>query len=252
MVIYRITNTTNDKVYIGKTVATVERRWAKHIQDARCPKVYFHFAIQRHGASAFKIDEIDHTETKVELNRLEIFYIKKYKSYLPEFGYNETMGGDGGNWTKEGYEKWLAAHLAARADHPWKGGRKWTKAEKKRIRAQVIQYNKDHPGQKRPKETGERISRALKGHKVSKHIRAKIARSLRGGHMSEEARAKMSASQRARFAIHPVVITPEMRVKISNTLRGRKASKQARANQSAAQIRRQEMLRVARALLVAA
>ena len=49
--IYKITNTKNNKIYIGQTTKTVSERLNKHIQEARCeangtrPSNYFHSAI---------------------------------------------------------------------------------------------------------------------------------------------------------------------------------------------------------------
>lgn len=36
-------------------------------------------------------------ETIEELNKMETFFITTYKSYCPEYGYNLTKGGDGGD-----------------------------------------------------------------------------------------------------------------------------------------------------------
>ena len=36
--IYKITNTINNKVYIGKTLSSIEKRFAKHKEDSRRPQ----------------------------------------------------------------------------------------------------------------------------------------------------------------------------------------------------------------------
>ena len=33
--IYKITNDINDKVYIGKTLSSVEKRWKEHLKDSK-------------------------------------------------------------------------------------------------------------------------------------------------------------------------------------------------------------------------
>ena len=63
--IYKITNTKNNKIYIGQTIKTVSERLNKHIQEARCeangtrPPNYFHSAILKYGEDAFVTEEID-------------------------------------------------------------------------------------------------------------------------------------------------------------------------------------------------
>lgn len=52
-------------------------------------------AIRKYGKDNFSVCEIDVAETKEELDKKEISYIKKYNAI--KTGYNETLGGDGGN-----------------------------------------------------------------------------------------------------------------------------------------------------------
>lgn len=98
--LYKITNTVNKKVYIGKTYSTLEVRWRRHMQDVFRLNEYLEYkynyklynAIRKHGISNFKIELINQFE-EGELEQKEIEYIERYNSY--NNGYNSTLGGDG-------------------------------------------------------------------------------------------------------------------------------------------------------------
>lgn len=101
MMIYKITNSVNDKVYIGQTIRTLESRFARHIDDAiKNPHTLnkFHRAINKYGKDKFSIELIDEANTQAELNKKEQYWIKKYNSI--ENGYNTAEGGEGGNTYK--------------------------------------------------------------------------------------------------------------------------------------------------------
>lgn len=96
MIIYKVTNTINDKVYIGKTTKTLEKRKLQHLKNVRLGKVNnFYSAIRKYGIDVFIWVEIITGNTNNELNELEIFYINKFNSFKK--GYNMTLGGDGGD-----------------------------------------------------------------------------------------------------------------------------------------------------------
>jgi len=97
MLVYRITNTVNGKVYIGKWEgSSVNRRWKEHRYRARRGSpFYFHNAIRKYGAEAFTVEVLHQAKTKEELRKMETFFIILHQSHKPENGYNLTMGGDG-------------------------------------------------------------------------------------------------------------------------------------------------------------
>lgn len=93
--IYKVTNTNNGKIYIGKTSNFKERKW----QHERCHEkddCIFHRAIQKYGKEKFNWEIIDQTNNLDFAYKLEKKYIKKYNSYNPN-GYNMTKGGSGGS-----------------------------------------------------------------------------------------------------------------------------------------------------------
>ena len=90
MIIYKITNIKNNKVYIGQTIRPIKDRFRRHINDAINNKLNTHFAraIRKYGKDNFVIEEIDRAKTKEELNLKEQFWIREYDSINK--GYNET------------------------------------------------------------------------------------------------------------------------------------------------------------------
>ena len=91
--IYKISNDINDKVYIGKTEFSIERRFKEHCKDAfreRNEKRPLYNAMKKYGIEHFHIELIEETE---QAEQAEIYWINFYDSYLK--GYNATMGGEG-------------------------------------------------------------------------------------------------------------------------------------------------------------
>lgn len=90
MIIYKITNKTTGKIYIGQTIRTLEQRWKRHISDALNNILDTHFAraIRTYGPDDFEIEQIDTAETQEELTLKEHNWIVYYNSI--ENGYNET------------------------------------------------------------------------------------------------------------------------------------------------------------------
>ena len=96
MQIYKIINLINNKVYIGKTIKSVERRFKEHIRDAskNIRKSILYNAIRKYGSKNFKIEIIDNCYSNDHLSFMECFHIQKENSLVPN-GYNLTMGGEG-------------------------------------------------------------------------------------------------------------------------------------------------------------
>jgi group I intron endonuclease len=93
--IYKIENNVNSKLYIGQTINSTNKRFRKHLSQInsqnQCSALYS--AIRKYGKENFIITEIISGDfTKDELNNLEIFFIKHYKTLSPN-GYNLQTGG---------------------------------------------------------------------------------------------------------------------------------------------------------------
>lgn len=92
--IYVIRNTVNDKVYIGQTIQTVERRFRSHLNsDPRRHNQAILWAMEKLGRENFYVETlVTGIEDLDELNNLEEYYIQHYNSMKPN-GYNLCPGG---------------------------------------------------------------------------------------------------------------------------------------------------------------
>lgn len=103
MVVYRITNTVNGKVYIGKWMGkNIAHRWQRHLKSTEDGSPWhLHRAIRKYGPDVFTVTIIYRAKTADELSKMETFFIVLHQSHKPENGYNMTLGGDGIVWNEE-------------------------------------------------------------------------------------------------------------------------------------------------------
>lgn len=92
--IYCIKNDVNDKLYIGKTIYTIDQRFKQHIRDAYNHKCNskLHRAILKYGEKHFYPVLIEKCSND-EVYEREKYYIQLYDSV--KNGYNITYGGEG-------------------------------------------------------------------------------------------------------------------------------------------------------------
>ena len=91
--IYKITNLINNKIYIGQTIKTVEKRFNQHKNNYIKPyfsQIVLYKAMKKYGIDNFSCEEIEEVENK-QLDEREKYWIKYYNSYYD--GYNSTIGG---------------------------------------------------------------------------------------------------------------------------------------------------------------
>lgn len=97
--IYKITNIINNKVYIGQTIGSIEKRLREHKSNAllKKDKSTLHSAMRKYGIENFIIKILEECPNEL-LNQKEIEYIEKFNSFLGNpncNGYNMTIGGKG-------------------------------------------------------------------------------------------------------------------------------------------------------------
>lgn len=93
MIIYKVTNRINGKVYIGQTKQSLHKRWSNHCcKNSHCS--ILHSAIKKYGAENFTVEQIDVAASKEELDKKEIYWISHFDSVAPK-GYNISLGGGG-------------------------------------------------------------------------------------------------------------------------------------------------------------
>lgn len=93
--IYKITNDVNDKVYIGKTLSSIEKRFHEHKKDSARVNMEnrpLYRAMSKYGCDHFQVELIEEAPLEI-LSQREEYWISFYQSY--ENGYNATKGGEG-------------------------------------------------------------------------------------------------------------------------------------------------------------
>ena len=92
--IYKITNTINNKSYIGKTEkADPQDRFKEHLRESKKDfknKRPLYDAFKKYGSKVFTFEVLEETSNP---NERETFFIAHYNTYKE--GYNATLGGDG-------------------------------------------------------------------------------------------------------------------------------------------------------------
>ena len=109
--IYKITNTINGKMYIGKTELTIEKRFQQHCKDSQRDKMGnrpLYKAMRKYGVENFEISLIEETDKPEER---ETYWIEQKRSF--KNGYNATMGGDGKRYLD--YDVLIATYLEVRS-----------------------------------------------------------------------------------------------------------------------------------------
>jgi group I intron endonuclease len=96
--IYQILNLIDGKIYIGQAI-NCQKRLKNHFEALRKgdhSNLHLQRAFNKYTENNF-LGSILKECKKDELNFLECFFIRVYASWKSKFGYNKTLGGDGGN-----------------------------------------------------------------------------------------------------------------------------------------------------------
>jgi group I intron endonuclease len=95
MIIYKVTNLLNSKIYIGLTIQKLETRKHQHeLHSQKKPLMVLHYAIRKYGKENFKWEIIKECISNQELNSSEKELIKFFQSEKKDIGYNRTSGGE--------------------------------------------------------------------------------------------------------------------------------------------------------------
>jgi group I intron endonuclease len=93
-IIYKIINKINNKVYIGCTTKTIEKRYKSHLY--RCFKKNYdsrlYNSMRKYGIENFEIELLEECDID-SIYEIEKIYIQKFDSY--KNGLNSTLGGEG-------------------------------------------------------------------------------------------------------------------------------------------------------------
>jgi len=183
-IIYKAISPSN-KIYFGKTSRTLNERIKEHKQKSNYEKFHFSHAIKKYGIDKFSWEIIETyqkeslEELQKILNEREKFWIKREKTYLREYGYNMTDGGEGTAGLKrtfsEEHKKSLSlSHLGKTLAEEHKNnigksgkGRVFSEEHKKNLRNNW-EFTHPNNGKNPSKETREKLRQ--KSLKVKKTI----------------------------------------------------------------------------------
>jgi len=189
MIIYKITNQINGKIYIGKTIDSLSGRWSSHQRYAMKEQnqTLLARAMRKHGIENFTIEQIDQSEDHDQLLELEKKYIAEANSMDPEVGYNMTEGGEGTLGCKH-TEEWKQMMSERNSgennpmfgvtgeDHPLyniprteedkqKIRDGWTKSDYEKTEEHIQKWRDSREGWSHDEETKAQISKTLTGMK---------------------------------------------------------------------------------------
>ena len=216
--VYKITNTVNQKHYIGISIHEPEsNRIRKHL--AGHGSRVLASAVKKYGRDAFTYEILEENVFTELLPDLEVAYIAKFSTIAPK-GYNLTLGGDGIQGlkhTEESREKMSLAHLGKTISKETR--EKIGAANRGKIYSQETREKISNALRSRPpysQETREKIGAASRGKSLSKEHREKISRANRGRTHSQETCEKIGRAHRGK------TLSSEHRAKLSEVHKGRK------------------------------
>jgi len=191
MIIYKVTNKINKKIYIGQTIRSMTERKYGHIKSVRMGSTsLFHNSIRKYGIDNFTWEVIDTAHCIEKLNELEISYIAKFNCFIDfqnSNGYNMNTGG--GNY--------ITSHLTKQ-------------------KLSII-----NTGKILSTETKEKISKGNLGKSVTESFRKTMSELNKGRVASLETREKISKSLQGKPGRNTGnTHTQETKEKISNTKKG--------------------------------
>lgn len=168
MLIYKITNKINGRIYIGQTTQPLNQRWKEHCKmTSHCYAL--NSAIKKYGREAFSIEVIQICENREDLNNTEKYYIDWHNCLAPN-GYNLTTGGDSTKWSEETIKKRAASNRGKKRSEETRkklslARKKRVISEQTRLKTSLSVSGENNPmfGRKHSEESKRKISETKKG-----------------------------------------------------------------------------------------
>ena len=102
LTIYKITCLVNQKVYVGQTSETIEKRFARHMGYQKEENdTKFYRAIRKYGTENFRVEAIDYADNQEELDQKEKYYIDLFDSVKNGYNTKDSIGKCGGDTLSE-------------------------------------------------------------------------------------------------------------------------------------------------------
>ena len=177
--IYKITNTINEKLYIGQTWNTLEYRFKQHwYKKKNISKI--HNSITKYGRNNFQIELLAETDNQQDADCYEKYFIANLETI--EYGYNISEGGSRGRRGRHSDETKKKIGAASKLRIP---------SDETRQKMSISRTGKIASDDTK-KKMSESKSGFMKGKKLSNEIKLKISISLIGRKFSDETKQKQS------------------------------------------------------------
>ena len=214
--VYKITNTRNNKSYIGISIHEPTQGRIKEHLAGRGNRIIAH-AVKKYGKDAFTYEVLEANVFDELLPDLEVAYIANYNTIRPH-GYNLDSGGSHATPSAETRRKLSEANKGEKNPNFGK-----TRSEETRRKLSEANTGKTHS-----EETRRKLSEAHKGKTLSVEHRRKISEGNKGRTFSEKTRRKLSEWQKGKK------LSVEHRRKISEGNKGKQLSEETRRKMSEA------------------
>lgn len=243
--IYKITSPTG-KINIGQSI-DIENRFSAHYRKYKCKdQTLLYNSLKKHGVENHKfeiihiveVSELTKSEIKGELNRLEVYYIKKFNSFYDdnkEFGLNLTRGGDSretSEYTKSKISKTLTGRKASEEAREnqrnaiKKRGGVWNKGKSGE---QHNRYGVKQTPEHIEKRTAKNKGRKMSEESIQKSIETRkknYEEKIKNGYMPRSEIRKRKREEKLKYGyVRPKkIISEETRKKQSEARLGKKLS----------------------------
>ena len=179
--IYIHKNKINNKVYIGQTSQSLEKRWGNGSGYKTSTK--FYNAIQKYGWDNFEHIVLFSNLDADTANKIEEMLIKQCRSTEDDYGYNIKHGGSNHNHSEETKRKIGEANKISQK------GKQWTNSQKELMSNMFSGENNPFYGKRHTEESKRKISEARKGKASGEN------HPFYGKHHTEESLDKMSKNR---------------------------------------------------------
>jgi group I intron endonuclease len=206
--VYIHKNKINGKIYVGRTCKKLKTRsgpnGTHYSKNTRFGK-----AISKYGWDNFEHIILAKDLSKEEADRLEIYYIQKFKTQNEEFGYNMSSGGGnngGGHPCNEETRQKIgdanrgkvrSEEFKQKISEIGKGRIPWNKGK-----TNCFSYTMSEETKHKLSEARKGKPSPTKGTKLSEETKKKISDSLKGNTLSEDTKQKLKAASSGRKFIN--------------------------------------------------
>lgn len=154
MIVYKITNLINDKIYVGQDINNDPNYFGSGIMILN--------AIKKYGKNNFKKEILENCTNEKEMDDKEIFWIKELNSTNRNIGYNICEGGHSYRTMRGENNPMFGKHLSEETKQKIREKRKLQKmsdGQKEQLR--IKWSGEENPGKNKSKETIEKIRTSL-------------------------------------------------------------------------------------------